>query len=76
MKLRVYGDFNVAFPQCGILLCAIVFAALHESACSAPQARRPLLAPAPDSPIAVAGAPGSVVIGDVMENSSSCYGGQ
>ena len=36
-----------------------------QGACSTPHARRPLLAPAPDSPIAVAGAPGSVVVGEV-----------
>jgi hypothetical protein len=44
---------------------AIVFLALLGGACSAPQAQRSLFAPTPDSPIAVAGAPGSVVIGEV-----------
>src|SRR5688572_12038387 len=47
---------------------ATVFAGLLVSACSAPQAQRPLLAPAPDSPIAVAGAPGSIAVGEVNED--------
>ncbi|MGQ0720749.1 MAG: FG-GAP repeat domain-containing protein [Candidatus Eiseniibacteriota bacterium] len=42
-----------------------MFVALPGSACSAPQVQRPLLAPAPGSPVSVAGAPGSVVIGEV-----------
>ena len=50
--------------RCGLFF-AIVFATLHESACSAPEAQRPLLAPAPDSPLAVEGSPGNVVLGDV-----------
>jgi hypothetical protein len=48
------------------VLLAVV--ALLLSACSAPQAQRPLLAPAPGSPIAVAGAPASIAIGKVNED--------
>src|SRR5262249_54293663 len=47
---------------------ATVFTVLLGSACAAPQAQRPLLAPAPDSPIAVAGAPGNVALGDVNQD--------
>ncbi len=57
--------------QCGLRcgpFIAPVFAALLASACSAPQAQQPLLAPAPDSPIAVAGAPGNVAVGEVNED--------
>ena len=50
--------------RCGPFF-AIVLAAFLESACSAPQAERALLAPAPESPIAVPGSPGGVVIGEV-----------
>jgi len=47
---------------------ATVFAGLLVIACSAPQAQRPLLAPAPDSPFAVAGAPGNLAVGEVNED--------
>lgn len=42
-----------------------MLAAALLSACTAPRAERPLFAPAPDSPIGVAGAPGNVALGDV-----------
>ena len=45
--------------------CWTMIAALLVSACSAQQATRPLMAPAPDSPIAIVGTPGSVAIGEV-----------
>ena len=47
---------------------APLLAALLVSACAPQPARRPLLAPAPDSPLAVAGAPGSVALGDVNQD--------
>jgi hypothetical protein len=47
---------------------AVILAALLAGA-SAPQpAERPLLAPAPDSPLAVAGAPGNIALGDVNQD--------
>src|SRR5919204_496567 len=53
--------------QCG-RFSATVLAALLVSACAPQPAQRPLLAPAPDSPIAVAGAPGNVALGDVNQD--------
>ena len=47
------------------LLVATVFLALHGSACSAPKGQPPLLASAPDSPIALGDGPGSVALGRV-----------
>jgi len=42
-----------------------LMAGLLVSACSAQQPKPPLLAAAPESPVAVAGAPGSIALGDV-----------
>src|SRR5262249_7213820 len=47
--------------RCGRFV-ATALAALLLSACAPPPAQRPLLVPAPDSPIAVAGAPGDVAL--------------
>src|SRR5512145_1907680 len=47
---------------------ATVLAALLGSAYPAPQAQLPLLAPAPDSPIAVGDAPGNVALGEVNQD--------
>ncbi len=46
----------------------MVLAASLGSACSAPEAQRSLLVPAPGSPIAVADAPGSIALGDVNQD--------
>jgi FG-GAP-like repeat len=46
----------------------MVLAVSLGSACSAPQAQRSLLVPGPDSPIAVADAPGSIALGDVNQD--------
>lgn len=45
-----------------------VLLALHGTACSAPQGQLPLLAPAPDSPIALADRPGCVALGEVDQD--------
>jgi FG-GAP-like repeat/FG-GAP repeat len=47
---------------------ATVLAALLAGACAPQPAQRPLLAPAPDSPISVAGGPGNVALGDVNQD--------
>ncbi|MGH7496059.1 MAG: FG-GAP repeat domain-containing protein [bacterium] len=47
---------------------ATVLAALLGSAYPAPQVQLPLLAPAPDSPIAVGDAPGNVALGEVNQD--------
>ena len=44
---------------------ATLLAAFTGSACQATLSERPLLAPAPDSPIAIPDAPGSIALGDV-----------
>ena len=46
-------------------ICWAMIATLLVSACSAQEPKPPLLSPAPESPIAVAGTPGSIVLGDV-----------
>lgn len=51
--------------RAGIATLLLIGAELLLCACSAPRTERPLLAPAPDSPVAVAGSPGNLAIGDV-----------
>jgi hypothetical protein len=50
--------------RCGPFFAAVL-AALLASACTPLDAQRPLFAPAPDSPIAVAGGPGNVALGEL-----------
>jgi hypothetical protein len=54
-----------SIPLALVRALATVFAGVLLSACPVSQAPRPLLAPAPDSPIAVLGAPGSIAMGEV-----------
>ena len=53
--------------RCGLLFVT-VFAVLLVCACPVPRAQRPLFAPAPDSPIAFANAPGNIAVGRVDED--------
>jgi hypothetical protein len=50
------------------VLAIVVALALHGSACSAPQSQQLLLAPAPDSPIALGDGPGNVALGNVNQD--------
>jgi hypothetical protein len=70
MKLRVLL-FTVSMP----------LFSLASAMCAEPQSRKPLFAPAPGSPIAVAGGPGNVVLGDLNKDGKldlvvTCGGGR
>lgn len=49
-------------------ILTMAFAALLVTACSASPVKRPLLMPAPGSPIRVEGSPGNVALGDVNQD--------
>lgn len=61
------GELERAGRRVGPLFAAAL-AALLGSACSAQQAERPLLTPAPGSPIAPPGGAGNLALGDVDRN--------